>query len=74
MKSFMKMRLLVAAVLSLAGVFSHRVLAADASVAPALQVADQFLLAIPKSGFGKDYLFSASMIPQGMSPFWAISL
>jgi hypothetical protein len=32
--------------------------------APPLRVADQFLLAIPKSGFGKDYLFSASLIPQ----------
>ena len=39
-----------------------------AGTAPELQVADQFLLAIPKSGFGKDYLFSASMIPQGNSP------
>ncbi len=38
------------------------------AVAPALQVADQFMLAIPKTGFGKDYLFSASMIPQGQSP------
>jgi len=35
--------------------------------APPLQVADQFLLAIPKSGFGKDYLFSASLIPQGQA-------
>jgi len=40
----------------------------QASVAPQLEVADQFLLAIPKSGFGQDYLFSASMIPQGGSP------
>jgi hypothetical protein len=46
------------------GVFSLR--AAD--VAPTLQVADQYLLAIPKSGFDKDYLFSASMIPQDGSP------
>lgn len=37
-------------------------------VAPELQVADQLLLTIPKSGFGKDYLFSASLIPQGQSP------
>ncbi len=36
--------------------------------APTLQVADQFFPAIPKDGFGKDYLFSASMIPQGQSP------
>lgn len=46
--------------------FSSR--AADQPVAPQLQVADQFYLAIPKDGFGKDYLFSASMIPQGPSP------
>ena len=39
-----------------------------ASTAPALQVADQFYLAIPKGGLGKDYLFSASLIPQGQSP------
>ncbi|MFO1478174.1 MAG: zinc-dependent metalloprotease [Verrucomicrobiota bacterium] len=37
---------------------------ADAAPAPALRVADQVMLAIPKSGFGKDYLFSASVIPQ----------
>jgi hypothetical protein len=37
-------------------------------VAPELQVADQFFLAVPKSGFGKDYLFSASLIPQGQAP------
>ena len=42
--------------------------AGEASVAPELQVADQFYLAIPKDGFGKDYLFSASMIPQAESP------
>ena len=42
--------------------------AADAPLAPELQVADQFLLAIPKDGFGKDYLFSASEIPQIASP------
>ena len=40
----------------------------NSAVAPELQVADQFLLAIPKAGFGKDYLFSASLIPQGQSP------
>ncbi len=38
------------------------------TVAQELQVADQFFLAIPKAGFGKDYLFSASLIPQGNSP------
>ncbi|HUC84193.1 MAG TPA: zinc-dependent metalloprotease, partial [Candidatus Acidoferrales bacterium] len=42
--------------------------AADAPLAPELQVADQFYLAIPKTGFGKDYLFSASEIPQIQSP------
>ncbi len=42
--------------------------AADKPSAPELQVADQFYLAIPKDAFGKDYLFSASMIPQGESP------
>jgi hypothetical protein len=42
--------------------------AADKTVAPELKVADQFFLAIPKSGFGKDYLFSASLIPQGLAP------
>ena len=48
--------------------FSFTLRAAEQPVAPALQVADQFYLAIPKDGFGKDYLFSASMIPQGESP------
>ena len=37
-------------------------------IAPQLQVADRFLLAIPKAGLGKDYLFSASLIPQGGPP------
>ncbi len=58
--------------LAVAGLFSTGILATHAAeskaVAPPLQVADQFLLAIPKNGFGKDYLFSASMIPQGESP------
>ena len=39
-----------------------------APVAPELQVTDRFFLTIPKDGFGKDYLFSASLIPQGHSP------
>jgi hypothetical protein len=49
---------------------AHSLPAADKTVlvAPELQVADQFFLAIPKTGFGKDYLFSASLIPQGQSP------
>jgi hypothetical protein len=33
-------------------------------IAPDLQVADGSQLAIPKGGFGKDYLFTASLIPQ----------
>ena len=37
-------------------------------MAPELQVADRFFLALPKNSFGKDYLFSASLIPQGQSP------
>jgi len=39
-----------------------------ADVAPELKVADQFYLAIPMGAFGKDYLFSASRIPQIQSP------
>ena len=42
--------------------------AADQNIPPALQVADQFYLSLPKAAFDKDYLFSASMIPQGQSP------
>jgi hypothetical protein len=42
--------------------------AADKPVAPELQVADQYYLAIPKDGFGKDYLLSGSVIQQGNSP------
>jgi hypothetical protein len=38
--------------------------AATIERAPELKVADRFQLAIPKSGFGKDYLFTASLIPQ----------
>jgi hypothetical protein len=39
--------------------------AADAvAVAPDLEVADGFMLAIPKTGLGRDYLFTASLIPQ----------
>ncbi|MGD0413110.1 MAG: zinc-dependent metalloprotease [Verrucomicrobiota bacterium] len=33
-------------------------------IAPELQVAEDSQLAIPKAGFGKDYLFAASLIPQ----------
>src|SRR5437868_1863875 len=36
----------------------------SAGLAPELKVADTFMLAIPKNGFGKDYLFTASLIPQ----------
>src|SRR5579859_7966147 len=35
--------------------------------APDLQVADRFLLGIPKNGFGRDYLFTASLIPQAQA-------
>src|ERR1035438_9882340 len=40
--------------------------AGAAAIAPALEVADSFLVAIPKAGFGKDYLFTASLIPQAL--------
>ncbi len=40
---------------------------APADLAPELRVADKFLLAIPKAGFGKDYLFTASLIPQAQA-------
>ncbi len=36
--------------------------------APVLEVADRFFMAIPKSAFGRDYLFSVSLIPQGQAP------
>ena len=39
----------------------------SATVGPPLEVADGFLVAIPKAGFGKDYLFSASLIPQALA-------
>lgn len=35
-----------------------------AEVAPELQAADQLMVAIPRKGFGKEYLFTASVIPQ----------
>ena len=38
--------------------------ASKADLAPELRVVDKFLLAIPRKGLGKDYLFSASLIPQ----------
>src|SRR5215813_12172666 len=41
--------------------------ASTAGHAPELRVADRFLLSIPKEGFGKDYLFSASLIPQAQA-------
>jgi hypothetical protein len=40
---------------------------APADLAPELRVADHLLLAIPRSGFGKDYLFTASLIPQAQA-------
>ena len=39
-----------------------------AAVAPDLEVAEGLLLAIPKSGLGKDYQFTASIIPQQLAP------
>jgi len=50
--------------LVLVSIWPMRIKAADPVVAPPLAVADQFMLAIPQSGFGKDYLFTASLIPQ----------
>ena len=61
-------RVLAAAIALIAALISFRTAAADAPVAPQLQVADQFFIAIPINGFGIVYLFSASMIPQGASP------
>ena len=37
-------------------------------LAPHLEVAEGLLLAIPKAGFGKDYQFTASIIPQLLAP------
>ena len=39
-----------------------------AAVAPDLEVAEGLMLAIPKAGFGKDYQFTASIIPQLLAP------
>ena len=63
---FPKLRLSLVAMLLAA--FPAALSAADQPVAPELQVADQFYLGIPKDGFGKNYLFSASLIPQSESP------
>jgi hypothetical protein len=70
MKQFLllKVRRLAVAAIFMGCVLCVRADNKDSAVAPELQVADQYLLAIPKNGFGKDYLFSASMIPQGQSP------
>ncbi len=37
---------------------------ASSGLTPELKVYDRYQLAIPKAGFGKDYLFTASLIPQ----------
>ena len=66
--SFLNQQLMAVAIGVIATFISFPAAAGDAPVAPQLQVADQFFLAIPKSGLGKDYLFSASVIPQGESP------
>lgn len=63
-----RVRLLIVTAILICSLFSIGALADDTGAAPPLQVADQYLLAIPKDGFGKDYLFSASVIPQGESP------
>jgi len=59
-------RLFAVTVVSLSPVLTAH--ATEEPATPELQVADPFYLAIPKAGLGKDYLFSASMIPQGNSP------
>src|SRR5262249_46228767 len=46
---------------------TNRESASTTTLATELKVADRFLLAIPKSGFGKDYLFTASLIPQAQA-------
>ncbi len=63
-----------AAILTLVSVLSAgRAKAVDpsppptAAVAPDLEVADGLMLAIPKPGFGKDYQFTASIIPQQLA-------
>src|SRR3984957_10100487 len=55
--------------LFLLALFAGGLSAADtnAPVAPDLQVVDKFLLAIPKSGFGREYQFTASFIPQELA-------
>src|SRR5580692_12596 len=54
----------LALLLSTAGRLAGADSAKPADPAPELRVADRFLIGIPKSGFGKDYLFTASLIPQ----------
>jgi len=59
-------------VLSIAALFCAGRLAAEdtnsppktVAIAPPLEVAEGMLLAIPRAGFGKDYQFTASIIPQ----------
>lgn len=55
--------LLLVARLPLQAAGTNATVQAD-GITPALGVADQYLLAIPKTGFGKQYLFTASIIPQ----------
>lgn len=71
MKHFMDLsaRWPLLAVIFFTALVSIRAAAADeATNAPELQVAEPMLLAIPQAGFGRDYLFTASIIPQGGSP------
>jgi len=49
---------------AVAGGWSSACAKESSAIAPELQVADRFQLAIPKAGLGKDYLFTASLIPQ----------
>ncbi|HEY4415177.1 MAG TPA: zinc-dependent metalloprotease [Verrucomicrobiae bacterium] len=62
--SSLKIKWLALGMVLIAGAAALHAATNDPAIAPQLQVADQFLLAIPKSGFGKDYLFTASLIPQ----------
>ncbi len=61
---------LVAALLSFAlALLAGHAQAADTNgaAAPELEAADGFLLGIPKAGFDKEYLFTASLIPQAQA-------
>ncbi|MDQ8182517.1 zinc-dependent metalloprotease [Pelagicoccus sp. SDUM812005] len=63
------MKILRAFVLSAAAVFFLACSAQSAreKTAPPLKVADKTRVAIPKSGLGKEYMFSTSLIPQSIA-------